>query len=279
MIMKGFKNAVIADVKRRSQKKLVRTKLPIDNIMDQTTKTEKAQLLQIATDLRTRLINIKQDALHVGELLTEAKGILSHGQFQPWIEYFFKGDISYASAYFYMRIYDTFKDNPSSVKHIPTTYLLMLTQKNFPKEILEHIKKHPEKFDNKNLKMINEVYNLWKTGTIGGSQFLKLAEDQIKIGIDIVNKSTLHRINSITRLSLEYGAGDILKRIRSMRQIARSMAGLYPYDPESKEHKKLMDDIDKTIDELKELKIDLEGGRGFFRLITTKDGVEDISNL
>ena len=108
---------------------------------------------------------------------------------------------------------------------------------------------------------------------------MKLAEDQIKIGIDIVNKSTLHRINSITRLSLEYGAGDILKRIRSMRQIARSMAGLYPYDPESKEHKKLMDDIDKTIDELKELKIDLEGGRGFFRLITTKDGVEDISNL
>ncbi len=276
--MKGFKNAVIADVKRRSQKKLVRTKLPIDNIMDQTTKTEKAKLLQITTDIRTRLINIKQDALHVGHLLNQAKKILPHGKFQPWIEYFFKGDISYSTAYFYMRIYDTFEGCSSSVKNIPTTYLLMLTQKNFPKEIIELIKKHPEKFDNKNFKMLNEVYSLFKKGTIGGSQFLKLAEDQIKIGIEIAHKSTLHRINLITRLSFEWGAGDIMKRIRNLRQIARSMAGLYPYDPESAGHKKLIDDIDKTIDELKKLKIDLEGGRGFFRSISTKDGVESRPN-
>ena len=121
---------MIADVKRRSQKKLVRTKLPIDNIMDQTTKTEKVQLLQITTDIRTRLINIKQDALHVGHLLSQAKKILPHGKFQPWIEYFFKGDISYSTAYFYMRIYDTFEGNPSSVKNIPTTYLLMLKEAN-----------------------------------------------------------------------------------------------------------------------------------------------------
>ncbi len=130
--MKGLKNAVIADVERRCPKKLIRTKLPIDKILNQTTKTEKTQLLCIETDIRTRLINMKQDAFHVGQLLSQAKKILPHRQFQPWIKYFSKNDISYSNAYFYMRINDTFKDNPSTIKHILTTYLLMITQKEFP---------------------------------------------------------------------------------------------------------------------------------------------------
>lgn len=275
--MKRLKFGVIADVKRRRE--LARDKISPDEIMDGTTKSEKAQLLQIETDIRTRLINMKQDAYHVGQLLSQAKKILQHGQFQPWIGYFFKSDLTYSTAYFYMRIYDTFEGSPSLVKYIPTTYLLMLTQKKFPEKLLEHIKKHPEKIGKENLKQVNEVYDLFKKGEIGGSKFLKLAEDQIKQGIDIEHKSTRHRINSITRLSFELGAGDILKRIRNLRQIARDMAGLHPYDPESKQHKKLMNDIDNTIDELKKLKIDLEGRRGFWRNISTTNGVEDISNL
>lgn len=251
----------------------------VDEVFEGTTKTEKANLLCLGTDIQNRIINIKKDSFNIGEMLTKAKKILQHGQFGKWIEYTFDTDLAYSTAYFYMKIYELFKDKPSAVKNFPVTYLLQMIQNEFPKEILDAMKKHPEKLSNGKLKIINEVYSLYKKGTIGSNQMIKLALDQIKIGKDGALKSTEYRINKLTRHSFEFGASDILKRIRQLREIARSMAGLCPLDPTSREHKNLMNDIERTIDELKGLKNDLTGKGKFFHPISTRKGIKHISNF
>ncbi len=92
-------------------------------MMEENTQNEKLRLLKIQTEIQTRLINIKIDAFHIGKLLNEAKETLPHGQFTPWIEMTFEKELPYSTAYFYMRVYDVFKDDPTAVQYIPTTYL------------------------------------------------------------------------------------------------------------------------------------------------------------
>jgi hypothetical protein len=251
----------------------------LDEITDFTSNTEKARLLAIQTEIQARLINIKKDIYCIGELLYEAKQTLAHGMFIPWIEQTFDKELPYSTAYFYMRVYEVFKGTPSTIQYIPSKYLLMITTREFPAEIVKMLNENPEKIDKESLYKINEVYDLFKSGTIGGSQFLKLAEKQIKLGIDIWKGMSKHRINTNMRHSLYLGAGDILKHINSIRKAAREMAGVYPYDPDSFEHKELIKTIEETIKGLQELKIDLEGGRGLFKSISTKDGDKYISNL
>jgi hypothetical protein len=247
-------------------------KISIDEMIDDLTNTEKANLLRIQTEVQTRLINVKTDIYHIGKLLYEAKQILPHGKFTAWIRHFFENDLPYSTAAFYMRVYDVFKEKPSTIQYIPTQYLLMITQKQFPEEIIKLLSEHPDKIHPAQLQQINEAYNSLKNGSIGGSQLIQIAREQINIGLQIARGHTEHRINANMRLSFEWGAGDILKRIQALRKTARNLASVYPHDPDSREHKKLIAEIHKTIEELKGLEIDLEGDRGLFKKISTKDG-------
>jgi len=274
---------VIADIERQQKKdpqegeanklKRRRKQITLDEILEGTSNTDKRRLLEIATDVQTGITNMKKDSFNIGKLLHTAKQILPHGKFTLWIKYYFKDDLPYSTAYFYMKIYETFQDDPSSVKNIPTKFLQMVTQKEFPEEALKLIKEqaHSNKINNNDLKQVNEIYELFKTGQIGQSQFVVLAKDQIKLGIEMWKNPSTHRINTNMRESLYRGGGDILKRIRDLIETARSMNGLYPYDPKSKEHAKLMKYIDEIIVELENLKIELEGGKGFFKQISTRE--------
>lgn len=242
-----------------------------DQIFDEICNTDKTNILQYVTDIQTRLINIKKDAYDIGKLLTWIKKILAHGKFQPFAEHFFKNELSYNTAFFYMRIYKAFEGNPEIVKYIPTTYLLGFTNNDFPDEVLDHIKSNAHMMERDDLKQVNDAYKLFKNGNIKESQFIKLAQNQIKIACEVGLNDNKHRINMITRLSLELGGANLLKQISKLRKIARDMAGLHPHDPNSKGHKNLMNDIDRTIKELEGLKIDLEDRRGFIRKISTKE--------
>lgn len=64
--------------------------------------------------------------------------------FIPWIETYFGNELPYSTAYFYIKIYEVFKDNPKAIDYIPTTNLLMITNKSFPEEIIIALKEHPE---------------------------------------------------------------------------------------------------------------------------------------
>jgi hypothetical protein len=243
----------------------------IGEILENLTNTENSRLLAIQTDIQSRLINIKKDSYRIGKLLTEAKQILPHGSFRTWIRHYFNEDLPYSTAKFYMDIYKTFEKEPNMIKCIPSKYLQMLVQNKFPDQVLKIIKENPEKFDRPALQQTNEVYQLFKEGKIGKSQFMILAEKQVKLGKETAYNREEHRINTNMRESFYRGGGDILKRIRELIKTARDMAGLFPYDPNSKEHEKLMKLIDEIVNELQVLKTELIGGRGFIKAITTKE--------
>jgi hypothetical protein len=254
-------------------------KIPPDEMMEDLNNGEKARMIAIQTEIQIRLINIKKDIYQIGKQLFEAKTTLPHGMFTPWIDHFFGKELPYSTANFYMKVYNVFKDHPKTIQYIPSQYLLMITSSKFPNEIVKLMNENPEKINKQGLEQINEVYELYKDGSIGSNKFLKLAEKQIELGLDIWKGRAEHRLNANMRLSFEWGAGDILKRIQALRHKARDLAGLYPHDPDSPEHKKLISDIDITIKELEELKIDLEDTRGFFKRISTENGTKHISNL
>ena len=269
-----FAAAIVADVERRNGTKTVQDKVSPDDFLNEyeLTATEKAKLLTIHTDVTARLTNMKRDSFHIGELLHKAKKILPHGKFIPWIKCFFANNLPYSTAFLYMRVYQVFQDRPESVDYFPSKCLLIMTQKDFPVKVLNYIKENADKFDKSALKHVGEVYKLWKKGKIGGSKFLRLAKEQIKIGVDIARKSTRHRINTITRMSFELGARDILERIRGLIEMALKMAGVHPPDPTSQGHRQLIEDIDKTVEALLKFKSVVEGRDKMFRVESTESG-------
>lgn len=254
-------------------------KLSLNEITEFIPDNEKAKLLSIQNDIQAKLINIKKDIYLIGESLFEAKQILEHGMFIPWIEQTFDKELPYSTAHFYMKVYSVFKESPATIQYIPTKYLLMITNKEFPAEIVKLLNENLDKIDKKGLQQINEVYKEFKDGQIGSNQFLKLANKQISLGMDILKGRAKHRLNTNSRRSFELGTGDILKRINSIRKTARDMAIVYPIDPDSSEHKELITFIDKTIEGLQELKKDMEDSKGLFKHISTEDGNKMIENI
>lgn len=282
------RTAFPVQIKRRrtefpNQTKLRRTAFPdhpdngfrkysAEEIYESLSHTEKAKLLIIQTEIEADIINLKNNVYRLGERLTEAKDTVPHGMFMSWIEVAFKDELPYSTAYFYMRVYKVFKDNPRTIQYIPTRYLLTVTNNEFPEEIIKLLNESPEKLNKVALNEINELFIDFRKGRIGNSQFVKLAEEQIKLGLNILKGRTKHRLNMNMRKSLEYGTGDLLKHIKHLQKIASEMAGLFPYDPDSTTHKKLIKYLDDTIKELQKLKIELEGGDGFRKEISTEDG-------
>ena len=250
-----------------------------DEITEGLSNTDKRLVLENETDITVRLINIKKDVYQIGKRLHENKQILPYGMYIPWIELTFGNDLPPSTAYLYRRIYEVFKDHESTVPFIPSPFLLMVTTKKFPAEVVKLLNENPKNITKNALQNVNEVYSLFKDGTIGGSQFIKLSEKQLKLGIDIMKGRSTHRLNANMRHSFELGAGDILKRINEVRKIAREMASGFPYDPNSQEHKKLIKTIDDSVDGLKELKMDIESSRALFKSISTKNGNKYIDNL
>jgi hypothetical protein len=254
-------------------------KYTLTEIMEGLSTSEKASLLDIQTGVQCRMFNIKRDIYGIGEFLYKAKQILPHGKFIPWVVLAFNHELPYSTGNLYMRVYELFKGNVKAVQYIPTKYLLMLTSKEFPGVIVNVLKDHPEKIDRQGLQQMQDIYNQFRSGEMDSDQFLRLAEKQVKLGVDILKSEAKHRINANMRHSLEYAVGDTLKRIKKLKEITKKMERVFPPDPESSEHKKLINDIADTIKELQDLKSELEGGWGLFKTISTTEGDKLISNL
>lgn len=241
--------------------------------------TEKAKLTKIEREVQTRIIAIKLDAYEIGKFLCEAKDMLSHGSFQDWIESTFADDLPYSTAYFYMKIYKTFKDVPGKVQYIPTKYLTILTQNQFPEETLQLIKEKleedPEALKPKQLDKVKALYKLMKEGTIGGNTFEKQAKHVIELGKELSKNQigrNKHRINRNMRRPMYSGLGDLLERLDSNIEKANQMAGPFPYDPDDPTHQEIIEQIDQTRKKLKKLKIELEGGEGLLKPVSTMNG-------
>lgn len=243
--------------------------------------SETGKLINCEKEIQTRLINQKYDAYEIGEYLDKAKKVLPHGTYKNWIDSTFGDDLPYSTAYMYQKIYLAFKDNPSQIAYVPTKYLLLFSQNQFPEETLmlikEKLEENPKALTTQQLKTVDNLYTQLKSGTIGGSVFNKHAKDVIEIGKELYKNQvgrTKHRINRVMRRPLNFGVGDLTKRIDSMIGIAKETAGRFPYDPESKEHQATIKHIDISINKLNQLKSELEGGEGFFIAASTPNGTK-----
>ncbi|MFY9151098.1 MAG: hypothetical protein WAO52_03720 [Prolixibacteraceae bacterium] len=143
---------------------MMRTKLPAKrkdvDLFEGYSSNNKSKLITIETEIQTRICNIKNDIYEIGRLLYDAKKLMLHGFYEAWIKKTFNDDLPYSTAYFYMRVYKVFRDNPKTVKYIPTKYLLMVTSKEFPEEIIKVLDEHPENIDKDKLDSIKENYSL-----------------------------------------------------------------------------------------------------------------------
>ena len=106
----------------------------------------KKRIQKIEISIRRYLVSMKCRIYDIGKLLFEAKKILPHGQFQPWIEQTFGGELPYSTAAAFKDVYDHFKDCPKMVRYIPVSLLLLIKQKGFSEEILKRIEDDPEGF-------------------------------------------------------------------------------------------------------------------------------------
>ncbi|MEX2410302.1 MAG: DUF3102 domain-containing protein [Candidatus Paceibacterota bacterium] len=244
--------------------------------------SEKFQITRIEHNIQSCIINIKKDSFEIGKLLHQAKSILPHGSFEQWIKKTFGDDLPYSTAYLYMRIYETFKHRAGIIQNIPIKHLVFLTQKKLPEEVLQMIKEKldedPEGLVQTGLTDVKEMFDLMKKGTIGGSQFLKEVKQIIKEGQKLeenrLKNRNKHRMNTNARRTLYFGLGDILERLDAAIKQARKMAGLFPFDPEDPEHQKIIKHIGQIRKKLQRLEIELQGGEGLFKPVSTKNGTE-----
>lgn len=256
-------------------------KRTIFNYYQSLERSEKIQLTKIERDIQGCIINIKKDSFEIGQLLYKAKKILPHGSFNPWIRKTFKDDLPYSTANFYMRIYETFQHRPGVVQHIPTKYLLYLTQRKFPEEALQIIKDHIDKnesIERWQLEQVNGFFDLMKEGAVGGNKFLQqvkqIIKDGHKLDEDSLKNQNKHRMNRNARRSLNLGLGDLLGKLDSAISQAHEMAGLFPFDPNDSEHQKVIKLIHTITGKLQKLEIELTGGGGMFKPVSTEKGTE-----
>jgi hypothetical protein len=268
--------------KVRSEVKRVRgevKKLSFDQITDDLDDYDKAEFLKNQTTIEFELINIKRSVYSIGESLYKNKQILPHGMFIPWIKQAFDNELPYSTANLYMNIYKMCQNNPRTVDCIPMKHLLMMTNNEFPDEIVKLLNENPEKIDKIALQHINEDFNSFKNGEMSQDKFIELSKKEIKVGIEMWAGGGKHRLNANMRRPLELGIKGILKQIKRVEETIYSMAGFFPPDPNSPEYKTLLKAIDDMLKGLHQLKREFIQRGGIWKNISTEDGDKYIENI
>lgn len=246
------------------------------------------KILRIQSQIEERLIQIKVNIYEVGKLLSRAKNVLNHGGFQRWIEETFGDELPYPTAACWKAIYEVFENNPKTVRLIPTNFLIKMKQKSFPEEILNLANENPEAFKEADLNALSRAYEKFKRvckefkeDDVGLEDFVKLAREQIKIGMAILNGDAHRRHAKRAGRTLIYGFHDLRSYIKKVRKYSFEIRRFfvfpskgYAFD-EIKDHnlkvyaaddvlnEDLIKEVDKCISELEKLKKDISG-RGKF---------------
>jgi hypothetical protein len=283
-IMVKIKNMETINSPIEANQSRKRDEVKYDDYEGGLSKAQTVELMSIETEVQSRLMYIKRDVYEIGKLLSVAKGIVSHGEFEKWIEKTFGDDLPYSTANYCMRVYMTFEDKPSLVTRIPSKYLLMVTQKSFPDQIVQLLKDNPDMISPHNLSQVKTLYEDYKKGILESNVFLKLAGRQIRTGLEIKADYNTYRINGTMRRPLHRGIKEMMDRIEGVRIIVRDMNHYYPPDVDSPEHKEIVKLLNKSISELSFAKFELERVRSEFtqdfgpKHISTPDGNKLVEN-
>jgi Protein of unknown function (DUF3102) len=220
-------------------------------VFDNLFERDKARILSITRSIEQNIRTIKKSVYDIGRLLSEAKKVLPHGQFQPWIKETFGRELPVPTAEAYKAIYDHFKNKPDMVRYRPVSMLLLMKQKQFPSEIIELIQEDPEGYgkviDIKTVKKISEAYKKGKKTLI---EFWAETGKDIDIAFGLLSdKNRLKQFNS-TQKNIKLGFSRIDTGLRLVKD-------LFISPPPSALIDYYIKEIDARIDGLQKTKTDL----------------------
>lgn len=227
--------------------------------------TDQYKLSGIVNDIEVRLMNIKHNVYEIGRLLNKAKFILPHGSFEKWIEETFRNELPYPTGYAFMKIYEKFKDNSNLVQKMPTTFLLSMSQKSFPDELIKLIEENADYLEKEDIKNVQIAYKDFKSDIISLGQFENTVQKQIQLAIDISKGKVERRLSNNNRRTLINGMEQIIKAIETVRKRINNIEYSFPPVENSEEQDSLLNTVKKALSELQQMKEDLENGRGLFR--------------
>lgn len=98
---------------------------------------DKRQFLSlIAEEMKLRVEAINDHIFYIGKLLSEAKQVLNHGDYEPWVKENFPS-ISRSTANNCTRVYKTFAFAPHAVRDLPRSLLYYLSSSKCDEELRE----------------------------------------------------------------------------------------------------------------------------------------------
>jgi hypothetical protein len=92
-------------------------------------------LVSIQEELQIRSQAFKYQIYEIGRLLCDAKRILPHGEFKPWIKDNF--DFCYKTASNFMKVYRVCIGHPEVVKYFNQSCLYVIARPDFPSDLRE----------------------------------------------------------------------------------------------------------------------------------------------
>jgi len=101
------------------------------NFLEEINKEE--CLDSIKEELKARSQGFKFQIYEMGKLLCEARKILPHGQFIPWINENF--EFCYRTAFNFMKVYRVCMRHPEVVKYFNPSCLYVITKPDFPQDL------------------------------------------------------------------------------------------------------------------------------------------------
>jgi hypothetical protein len=146
---------------------------------------------QIIKEIKYRVKICKKEIFEIGALLTEAKQIVGHGKFKPWIEDNF--DFSYETANNFMNVYKTCLANPNLVTSLKASVLYQIASPGFPTDLRQYIFEHvddvytwkdtPVKLEEITNNDLRELLMKYKAGELDtdSNEIRKLIEQHKKI--------------------------------------------------------------------------------------------------
>lgn len=191
-------------------------------VFDSQRERDQIKLLQIEKSIRANITDIKRKIYDIGKLLSEAKKILPHGQFQRWIEETFGGELPYSTAALYKDIYDHFKDKPEMVRYIPVSLLLFLKQKEFPEQIINLIEEDPEGYAKVvDIQAFKRTYADYKKGKKTIYDFWADTGEDVNVAFALLRDKKLARQFDNTQKTIRLGFSEIDKGIRLVKNLSQ----------------------------------------------------------
>lgn len=119
---------------------------------------------EIIRQVNEKISNIKLKTFEIGCMLTAAKKIVEHGEFQKWIEDNF--DFSYPTANNFMNVYRYCLGRPDLVVKMKPSILYQIASPKFPEDLREYIFENWNYLEEIKTKPLQEICTRFKNGEI-----------------------------------------------------------------------------------------------------------------